>query len=300
MSGAEVERSGRFDATAAQAAPPCTVETTWNRDLVVRYQLAIGAGDDPLDPRALRYVIEDDLVVLPSFGVVVGSDAATLVSAGSAFGADPSLLVQGEQSIEVHTPMPPEGRARSTAWVESVHDTGRAAIVTIRSDTALVEAGDATAADGVPLCTSRFTLVLRGEGGFGGAPPPAVDAHLAPAPSAAVVELPTVRQQALWYRTVGDRNALHHDPVAARAAGFDAPPLQGLCTWAMVGRVLVDHVVEGDVEAVAALSARFAGPVYPGETLRVRWQRDGATVVAEADVVEREAPALRRVLLRMR
>ena len=130
-----------------------------------------------------------------------------------------------------------------------------------------------------------------------GAPPPAATRGEQLVGEAVVSTLP---QQALWYRLVGDRNALHHDPELARRAGFDGPLLQGLCTWAMVGKALVDDALGGDVGVVARFAARFSGPVFPGEALRVRWRDDGTVVRAEVDTAGRATPALREVVLRRR
>ncbi|NLP94876.1 3-hydroxyacyl-thioester dehydratase HtdY, partial [Mycobacterium tuberculosis] len=77
------------------------------------------------------------------------------------------------------------------------------------------------------------TLVLRGQGGFGGArgerpaAPEFPDRH----PDARI-DMPTREDQALIYRLSGDRNPLHSDPwFATQLAGFPKPILHGLCTY---------------------------------------------------------------------
>ena len=82
-------------------------------------------------------------------------------------------------------------------------------------------------------------------------------------------------QQALLYRLCGDRNPLHADPDFAKAAGFPAPILHGLCSYGIVLRLLTDELLGGDATQVGGFTARFAGVVFPGETIRVRaWQED--------------------------
>ena len=90
--------------------------------------------------------------------------------------------------------------------------------------------------------------------------------------------------QALLYRLSGDWNPLHADPEFAKLAGFDRPILHGLCTYGMTLKAVVDTLLGGDVARVRSYSTRFAGVVFPGETLRIRmWQQDGRAVTGDGD-----------------
>ena len=53
-----------------------------------------------------------------------------------------------------------------------------------------------------------------------------------------------------------------------------------------------DAVLDGDASAVGSWSAKFAGIMLPGETLRVRIWRDGDRDLVTAESVERAAPVL--------
>ena len=101
-------------------------------------------------------------------------------------------------------------------------------------------------------------------------------------------------QQALLYRLCGDRNPLHADPEFAKAAGFPAPILHGLCTYAIVLREVTDLLLGGDATAVGGFSARFAGVVFPGETIRVQGWREGGRIVASARSSARASATARR------
>ena len=78
----------------------------------------------------------------------------------------------------------------------------------------------------------------------------------------------------------GDRNPLHSDPEFASAAGFPKPILHGLCTYGFGCKALVDEFLDGDVSRVASYGTRFAGVLYPGETLKVSVWRDGGALRA--------------------
>ena len=166
-----------------------------------------------------------------------------------------------------------------------VYDKGKAALV-------VLETVSRAAGDNRPLFTNRFSAFFRGEGGFGGDSGPAA---ASPTPDRApdlVVACPTLPQQALLYRLSGDKNPLHVDPAFAAKAGFDQPILHGLCTYGLVCKAVVDHALGGDVGRVAGYGARFAGVVFPGETVEVAmWHEDGR-VLTSARAVERDAPVI--------
>ena len=99
--------------------------------------------------------------------------------------------------------------------------------------------------------------------------------------------------QALLYRLSGDWNPLHADPDFAQAAGFDRPILHGLCTYGTTLKAVVDTLLDGDVTRVRAYATRFAGVVFPGETLRIRmWRGEGEVRVAVSAADRADAPVL--------
>ena len=96
--------------------------------------------------------------------------------------------------------------------------------------------------------------------------------------------IPILPQQALLYRMCGDRNPLHSDPEFAAAAGFPQPILHGLCTYGMTCKAMVDALLDGDAGHVASYGARFAGVVFPGETLKASIWKEGDGCVASVTV----------------
>jgi acyl dehydratase len=124
---------------------------------------------------------------------------------------------------------------------------------------------------------------VRGEGGFGGERGPEAvkaDPPAGAAPDFEVVEA-TTREQALLYRLSGDVNPLHADPNMAKFGGFDRPILHGLCTYGFAGRAILKSACGGDPTRLRSFGARFAGVVFPGDTLTTRgWKiGDGQYVV---------------------
>lgn len=112
------------------------------------------------------------------------------------------------------------------------------------------------------------------------------------------VERPVREDQALLYRLSGDRNPLHADPEFARKAGFDRPILHGLCTYGMTLKAVADTLLGGDVARIRSYRTRFAGVVFPGETLRIRmWTGDGRVRVVVTAVERDEAPVLADTLV---
>ncbi|BBX99482.1 MaoC/PaaZ C-terminal domain-containing protein [Mycobacterium lacus] len=249
------------------------IEFSWASSDVQLYHLGLGAGADPMDPRELRYLVDDTPQVLPTFATVAATFHATKPPTVRFPGIDIELsrVLHASERVEVPAPLPPSGSARAVTRFTDIWDKGKAAV--ILSETTV------TAPDGAPLWTQKRSIFARGEGGFGGQRgPSASDAAPDRAPDLEVA-MPILPQQALLYRLCGDRNPLHSDPEFASAAGFSQPILHGLCTYGMACKAIVDTLMDGDAGAVAAYGARFAGVAFPGETLTVNiWKDDGRIV----------------------
>ena len=198
-------------------------EGSWNKDQVILYHLGIGAGVPPTDPRELSYTYEKNLKVMPSFGVipVFGSLGGIATVPGLAGEFNFMLLLHGEQDIEVRKPIPTEAKVTTSGRVAGLYDKGKAALCILETET--------KDASGDVLFVNRFSLFLRGAGGFGGDAGPKAGNEAPSRTPDHVVESPTLPQQALLYRLSGDKNPLHADPDFAKMGGFDKPILHGLC-----------------------------------------------------------------------
>ncbi len=275
-----------IDAAKALAAEPRTGEISWNSKDVQLYHLGIGAGIPATDPDELRYTLESRLHVLPSFATVAGSGSPGVICGLSMPGIEVDLarVLHGGQSLTVHRPLPATGTATATHRVAAVHDKGKAAVLVLRTEVA--------DADG-PLWTNDAQIFIRGEGGWGGDRGPSARLDPPAGEPERTVERPVREDQALLYRLSGDWNPLHADPEFAKVAGFERPILHGLCTYGITLKAVVDTLLGGDVTRVRAYTTRFAGVVYPGETLRIRmWRQEGAVRVAVSAVEREDAPVL--------
>lgn len=263
-----------IDLDAALGAEFGAVEFSWSATNVQLYNLALGAGSDPMDPRELSYVVDRTPQVLPTFGCVAASFDAVDPPKVSWPGIDIDLakILHASERVSVPAPLPPSGRARSVSRIVGVWDKGKAAVVDLETTV--------TDADGELLWTQQRSIFARGEGGFGGERGPSGPGGPPERAPDLQVDIPVLPQQALIYRLCGDRNPLHSDPEFAAGAGFDQPILHGLCTYGMTCKAIVDAALDGDAGAVRSFGARFAGVVFPGETLRAQLWTEGDSVLA--------------------
>jgi acyl dehydratase len=266
--------------------------SSYSVDDVILYHLGIGAGVPATDANELEYTYEKNLKVLPSFGVVPVFSAmgASLNVEGLKF--NPAMLLHGEQDIEIHRPLPTAAQLESQVRIAGIYDKGKAALVVL--EVATKEQG------GDPLFTNRFSLFLRGEGGFGGESGPKAGNKAPDRAPDLEVESKTLPQQALLYRLSGDKNPLHADPEFAKMGGFDTPILHGLCSFGIVCKAAVDNALGGDVSKVARYQARFAGVFFPGETMVTSVWREGGQLLIASKSKEREAPVLSNAAITLR
>ncbi len=250
------------DAVGTESPP---VETSWTSKDCLLYAVGVGAGVDEL-----AFTTENTSgvpqQVLPTFAVIVGMGGGAFGSIGT---FNPAMLVHGQQAIELHKPIPPEGTISTTSKITGIYDKGKAALV-------VSEAKSVDAKTGEPMMTTRMSAFIRGEGGWGGDRGPGGAVNVPPerAPDHSVT-YQTSRDQALVYRLSGDHNPLHSDPSFAAMGGFDTPILHGLCTYGFTGRALLHSLCAGDPARFKSMEGRFSSPVFPGDSLTVDIWVDG-------------------------
>jgi len=265
-----------LDVALGAELPPA--EFSWTSSDVQLYHLGLGAGSDPMDPRELRYLIDDKPQVLPTFGNVAQSFHMTEPPAVKFPGIDIELsrVLHGSEAVTVPGPIPASGTGIAVTRFTDIWDKGKAAV--IWSETTV------KSPEGAVLWTQKRSIFARGEGDFGGERGPSTSSEPPARAPDFELTIPVSPQQALLYRMCGDRNPLHSDPAFASAAGFPRPILHGLCTYGMTAKAMTDLLLDGDTSRVGTYGARFAGVVFPGETLKVSiWKvGDGFQAVVTA------------------
>ncbi|KAF7312324.1 Peroxisomal multifunctional enzyme type 2 [Mycena indigotica] len=266
----------------AKKLPVSPTTYTYTERDVILYNLGIGATEKDLQ---WTYEGDDDFSAIPTFGVIPQMDAMSSVPMDFLPNFNPAKLLHGEQYLSIKAPVPTSGELISTARLLEVLDKGKAAAVT-----SIVETRDTS---GKLIFENQSTVFIRGAGGFGGRRNasdrgPASAANDVPkrAPDA-VVEEQTSASQAALYRLSGDLNPLHILPEFAAIGGFNKPILHGLCFMGISGK----HVFQ-KFGAFQDIKVRFAGVVYPGETLVTQMWKEGNKVIFSTKVKERDSVVL--------
>jgi acyl dehydratase len=272
-----------FD-VVGKRSEPAEFSYTW-KDTVL-YALGIGAKADELD-----YLYEGrGPKVYPSFAVIPTYEPMARALAAAQVGFD--KVVHGAQKVFLHAPIPPAGTLRTTALVEGIYDLKRMAQAVVKTET--VDANS-----GAKLFDTEWSIIVLGEGGFGGAPRPEEEKVSPPTREPDFrIEEATTPEQALLYRLSGDLNPLHADPDFPLVARFEGKPiLHGLATYGFMTRAVIRGACNGDGARVRSIAGRFSRPVWPGQTLVTEGWIDGARVVARTSVKERNEVVLSNCLV---
>lgn len=255
------------------------------------YALGLGIGSDPLDEDELLYAYEARAqAAVPSQCMVLGWP--DFWHAEPAAGIDWVNILHGEESFELHQPLPLAATVRATHRVRAVVDKGPGRGALIYFDTEIADAQS-----GAAIASLHATQFLRGDGGCGndGVAPPVVGALREGAAPSASIDYRTAPQAALLYRLVSrDYMPLHADPVVAREAGFDRPISHGLNTMGLACRAVLKQFSPRRPERLRSMSVRFTQPAYPGETIRIELFDEGKRIRFRARAMERDAIVLDR------
>ncbi|GAA5886830.1 hypothetical protein JCM16303_005721 [Sporobolomyces ruberrimus] len=250
---------------------------------VALYNLGIGATEKELD---LIFEGDDEFKPVPTFGVIPQFAVSSGLSLDWLPNFSPMMLLHGEQYLSIKKAIPTSGTLVSSSKLAEVLDKGKAAAVTTVTHTKDASSGDV-------VFENHSTVFIRGAGGFGGkktgndrGAATAVNKPPSRKPDA-VVEEKTLPQQAAIYRLSGDYNPLHVDPNFASVGGFEQPILHGLCSFGISGK----HIFR-KFGAFKDIKVRFAGVLYPGETIVTEMWKEGDKVIFVTKCKERGTTVL--------
>jgi len=266
-----------------------TREFEYDWKTVALYALGIGAKRDELD-----YLYEGrGPKVYPTFAVV--PPYPVVAELLEKCGGNLDMMVHGSQRIRLFRPIPPGGTLVTEGEIAGFYDLKRLAQVTFLTRSSF---------EGEPCFETEWSIIFRGEGGFGGKPPPKppvgkIPSDLKPAWS---IEATSTPEQALLYRLSGDLNPLHADPEFAARVGFDQGPiLHGLCTFGYLGRAVVRGACGGDPGRLEELGGQFRRPVWPGDTIRTTgYDLDDGLTAIQAHAADRTDPVMTNCWAKLR
>ncbi|XP_074056989.1 peroxisomal multifunctional enzyme type 2 isoform X1 [Macrotis lagotis] len=245
---------------------------------------ALGVGASIKNPENLKFVYEgsSDFSCLPTFGVVLAQKCMM----GGGLSEVPGLninfakVLHGEQYLELYKPLPRTGQLTNECTIVDILDKGSGLVILL----------DVYSYSGKELiCFNQFSLFVVGSGGFGGKKTSNKAKVTVPLPKRspdAVVTDTTSLNQAVLYRLSGDWNPLHIDPNFASLGGFDRPILHGLCSFGFSARHVLQQFGNNDVSRFKAIKARFAKPVFPGQTLITEMWKEGNRIHFQTKVQE--------------
>lgn len=277
---------------AIMAHRPPDIRTDYTTRDCILYALGIGIGMDPTDTGQLQFVYEKNLVAFPTLATTIGWMGRLT---DPKFGIDERMVVLADQKVVLHRPLPAEATLISRPYVKEIIDKGdgNAAIIQFTRDLTLE--------DGTLIATVEGSTLARKHGGFGGTVTQSPEPHAIPARDPdAVCDLPTPPNLAQIFRLTGDTNPLHIDPERAKVAGFPRPILHGMASFGIAAHAIVRTLADYRPERLASIEARFARPIFPGETVRTEMWRDGSEVSFRCRTVERGEVAVDNGLAKLR
>uniref|UniRef100_A0A8C5VNG1 17-beta-hydroxysteroid dehydrogenase 4 n=1 Tax=Microcebus murinus TaxID=30608 RepID=A0A8C5VNG1_MICMU len=245
---------------------------------------ALGVGASIKNPKDLKFIYEgsSDFSCLPTFGVIIGQKSVMGGGLADIPGLSVNLakVLHGEQYLEIYKPLPRAGKLKCEAVIADVLDKGSGVVILM----------DVYSYSGEELiCYNQFSVFLVGSGGFGGkrtSDKAKVAVAIPNRPPDAVLKDTTSLNQAALYRLSGDWNPLHIDPNFASLAGFNKPILHGLCTFGFSARHVLQQFADNDVSRFKAIKARFAKPIFPGQTLQTEMWKEGNRIHFQTKVQE--------------
>jgi acyl dehydratase len=208
------------------------------------------------------------IIAPPMFSAVVTWLALITVLSDPELKVDLMRLLHTGQDMQFFTPIRPDDRISASASIISVESGGAGETMAIGLD--------ASNQCGQMVSRTRFTALIRGRRARDSA------ANLSfPRRSTAGREPVLTVSQAIdpdqtvrYAEASGDRNPIHLDDAVARMAGLPGIIVHGLCTMALISKVIISRLCDGNPGRLRRLAVSFSRPVFPGDTMTTTIWRD--------------------------
>ncbi len=181
------------------------------------------------------------------------------------------FIIHGEHDFHFHRPIEPGQRLFTRSMLQALLRSSAGVRLVVRSDTATPDGDLACVQYSVCLVQGAALPESRGE-----APPARPGAEGGAAIGETTVVLPD-DQAARYAEAARDYSAYTLDAAAAKAKGFPAPILHGMCTLALASRAVVELACDGDSRRLKRLGCRFSHPLFltGGQRLTTRLAEGG-------------------------
>lgn len=192
------------------------------------------------------------------------------------------FVIHGEHDFHFHRPIEPGQRLFTRSVLQRVAASKAGVQMVVRAETQ-THTGDLVCVQYSGCLVQKASIEADK-----GDPAPALPAAVAESPGR-VIESVTVTlpddQGWRYAEAARDYSPYTLDAEAAKAKGFPAPILHGMCTIALASRAIVDRACGGDTRRLRRLGCRFSHPLYLSggqrltTTLREGGGERGRTVV---------------------
>ena len=201
----------------------------------------------------------------PLFGAVASWLSLMTVVTDAELNVDVLRLVHSQQDMRFFHPIVPGDTITSTARIVAIEEQPGGESLAID-----LYCGNQT---GQTVQHLTFTAFIRGQGRRTRTRA-ATDETPAREPLHRVSQTIDADQTFRYAKASGDRNPIHLDEDIAKLAGLPGIIVHGLCTLAFASKAIIDSVCEKDPRRLRRLSAGFARPVLPGQTITTAIWRD--------------------------
>ncbi len=192
----------------------------------------------------------------PLFGAVASWLSLMMVVTDAELNVDLLHLVHSQQDMRFFHPIVPGDTLTSAAKIMAIEEQPGGESLAVG-----LHCWNQT---GETVQCHTFTAFIRGQGRH---PRTRAATGETPEPLYRVSQTIDADQTFRYAEASGDHNPIHLDENVAKLAGLPGIIVHGLCTLAFASKAIIDSLCGKDPRRLKRLSAGFARPVLPGQTI---------------------------------